>query len=213
MSKTTIILVAVAVSVLIAAAEPLGLRIGPRLTYNPYTSVESYYSSDDTLGLHPLNLVTDRRYISAGLEAEYGPLLLFRLRAEIAQARVYTSGGMDVTLFPVGGDIMVEPPVRWRLLPYAYFGGELVPFSFGGSALEDSTTVVASPGRHLRAGIGGRFALTPRIDLFAEVQAYSDDLSLLHPDFGAGFFGFSRTEATLVGFAKAHAGVRFLLAN
>jgi len=106
---------------------------------------------------------------------------------------------------------MIEPPFKWRVLPYAYFGGELVPFSFGSSSLVDSNTVVASPGRHLRAGIGGRFALTPRIDAFAEVQAYSDDLSASTPEPGIG--GFSQTEATLVGLAKVHAGVRFLLAR
>ena len=211
MSRTTITLIAVAGIVLSAAAEPLGLRIGPRLTYNPNSSVESFCGPNDTLGLNPLNVVTDQPYISAGLEAEYGPFLLFRVRAEVAQVRAYTSGGVDVTLFPLGGDIMIEPPFNWRVLPYAYFGGELVPFNFGSSSLVDSSTVIASPGRHLRAGIGARVAITPRIDAFAEVQAYSDDLSPLHPE--PDFGGFSQTEGTLVGFAKAHAGVRFLLAR
>jgi hypothetical protein len=211
MSRTTITLIAVAGIVLIAAAEPLGLRIGPKVTYNPNTAVESYYGPSDTLGLNPLHLVTDQPYVAAGLEAEYGPFLLFRLRAEVAQVRAYTSGGANITLFPLGGDIIIEPPFNWRVLPYAYFGGELVPFSFGSSSLVDSSTVIASPGRHLRAGIGGRVALTPRIDAFAEVQAYSDDLSQLYPEPGIG--GFSQSEATLVGLAKAHAGVRFLLAR
>jgi hypothetical protein len=211
MSRMTIALIAVASIVLVAQAEPLGLRIGPRLTYSSNTSVESYLFPGDTLGLHSENLITDRRYISAGLEAEYGPFLAFRVRAEIAQVRAYTTGGVDVTLFPLGGDIIVEPPVGWRVLPYVYFGGELVPLSFGNSSLGDSNTFVASPGHHLRAGIGGRVALTPRIDAFAEVQAYSDDLLPTEPAPEIG--GTFQTGYGGVGFMKVHAGARFLLAK
>src|SRR5512136_1834045 len=113
MSRTTIALIAVAGIVLIAGAEPLGLRIGPRLTWNPNTVIESWAGPDDTLGLHPFSMVTDQPYVSAGLEAEYGPFLLFRVRAELAQVRVCTAGGANITLFPLGGDIIVEPPFNW----------------------------------------------------------------------------------------------------
>jgi hypothetical protein len=211
MSKTTIILVAVAVLVMVASAEPCGLRIGPMATYSVITWEGTDFFPGETLGPRSLTLVDARSYASGGLEAEYGPFLFFRLRAEVAEVRAYTTGGVDVTLFPLGGDIIAEPPVRWRVLPYVYFGGELVPLSFGSSSLADSNTYIVSPGHHLRAGIGGRVVLTPRIDAFAELQVYTDDLFATEPAPDIG--GVSQAGYGGVGPAKASAGVLFRLGS
>ena len=113
-------------------------------------------------------------------------------------------------MFPLGGDIIAEPPFRWRVLPYVYFGGELVSLDFGNSSLADSNTFIASPGRHLRAGIGGRVALTPRIDAFAEIQVYTNDLFPTEPAPEIG--GVSQTSRRGRS-AKASVGVLFRLAN
>jgi hypothetical protein len=181
-----------------------GLRIGPRITYFiPYGGMESY----DSTGRLLLRTIEKQEYVALGVEAEYGPLLrVLRVRTELAHVRFYTHGGLEMLTFPLSADLSVEPPVSWRFRPSAYFGGTLTSGILGSSSLEDSLTLAVPEEEHVRAGIGFRYALNPRIDIYTEVQLFSRDAT---NSLEGGIA--DRHMVWGIGIDRLHAGVRMWL--
>lgn len=173
----------------IALAGP-AFRIGTKLTTH---LGESYSSSGDTT----MRVVYDKYSVGPAVEASYGPVLgLLTGRLDLAQVDVFTSGGAAFRLFPMLGlDVMAEPPMRWRVKPYAWVGVRTTgytqpPFTGVYEVYHDSET-------HWRGGLGVKFSLNHRTDLFAETQWYSRDtywegamfeaIGLVHAEIGARF--------------------------
>ena len=164
MLKSAYVSLVLLLATLCPAAKP-AFRIGPRLTYGIPYSV--YEQNDSAFGV--TRVIDQQPYVATGLEVEYGPLFMFRFGLELAQVRFFTHGGADIVAFPLGANVTIEPPVNWRLLPYAFVGGHFGTDFVGRTTLGDSLTMVAPMEQSVRAGIGGRFALTPRIDLYTEI--------------------------------------------
>ncbi len=178
-----------------------GFRLGPRITYfAPYGGMESY----DSVGRLLLRTIEKQPYVALGVEAEYGPFLrVLRVKTELAHLRFYTHGGLELLTFPLSADLSIEPPVRWQVRPYAYFGGTLTSGIIGHSSLEDSLTLPVSAEEQVQAGIGFRYTLRSRMDIYTEVQLFSMDA---RNSLEAGFA--VRDVVWGIGIDRVHVGVR-----
>lgn len=155
-----------------AFADPQ-LRLGGRVTSHMSGFQVTYVDTTQNL---QYRMTYDDPYWAVGLEAEYGPMWLFRVRLDLVEARVFLEGAGAVAIFPaVGLDLMCEPPVRWRLLPYLWGGGQVTRY-FGdqGPTVLDPRFITGTE-RHIRAGAGARFALSKAVDIFCEVQVFNED--------------------------------------
>jgi hypothetical protein len=188
----------------IALAEPT-FRIGTKLTSH---MGGGWSSSGDTT----VREVYDKPSVGAAVEASYGPAWGFLTgRIDLAQVDIFTSGGAAFRLFPMLGlDLMAEPPTQWRVKPYVWVGVRTTAYTqpaFSGvyEFYHDSET-------HWRGGLGVKYALTNRIDLFAEMQTYERDEhwdgAQTLPD-GAWIVGWSTVEG--IGLVNAGIGARFAL--
>ena len=179
------------------------LRLGGRITAHT-SGFQLTYS--DTAQKLQYRMTFDDPYWAAGLEAEYGPMWLFRVRLDLAEARVFWEGAGAIAVFPaVGLDLICEPPVHWRLVPYLWGGGQVTRY-FGdqGPTVLDPRFITGTE-RHLRAGVGARFALSKAVDIFCEVQVFNDDtyawIDAYAHEAGHWMVGG-------IGFGQAHLGVR-----
>ena len=94
----------------------------------------------------------------------------------------------------------------WRFRPYAYFGGTLTSGIIGRSSLEDSLTLTVPEEEHVRAGVGFRYALNPRIDVFTEVQLFTREArNFLENGIADRYVVWG------IGIDRLHAGVRIWL--
>lgn len=170
MKKLTVLLFAILVTVIPIFASP-SLRIGAKLI-NDYSGF--YITCFDTTGKELFRVICDDSYWGCGIEAKYGPLFIFCLRLDLAELRIFKAEGGAFVLFPIlGGDIICEPPFKWRVLPYVWGGGQITTY-WGGQGTLD-TRFLYGPEYHVRFGIGARYTLSSRIDLFGEIQLFSED--------------------------------------
>jgi len=192
----------------IALAGP-SFRIGTKLTGHLGESYSQWEDSAQTLVVRE---VYEKTFVGPTVEASYGPAWGFLSgRLDLAQVSVFTSGGAAFRLFPMLGlDLMAEPPVGWRVKPYVWIGVRTTGYTETSTPSlfefqHDSET-------HWRAGLGGKFRLTRRIDLFAETQWYARDSYWegvqMYPD-GSFLAGSSMTE--VIGLVSAEIGARFAL--
>jgi hypothetical protein len=119
----------------------------------------------------------EREFVGATFEAVYGPVWnVLSGRVDLYQMSVYPDDGMVmVSLLPMLGlDLMAAPPVDWRLKPYVWAGARATteyefyasnPFEFPHGL-----------GTHWVGGFGAMYKLTDRIELFGEVQSYSNNI-------------------------------------
>ena len=188
----------------IALAGPT-FRIGTKLTTH---LGGAWSSSGDTT----VREVYEKPSVGPAVEASYGPVWGFLTgRLDLAQVDIFTSGGAAFRLFPMLGlDLMAEPPTRWRVKPYVWVGVRTTAYtqpSFSGvyEFYHDSET-------HWRGGLGVKYRLTSRIDLFAETQMYARDSywegAQTFPD-GSWVVGTSMIE--VIGLVNAGIGARFAL--
>ena len=175
----------------IALAGP-AFRIGTNLTTH---LGDAWSSSGDTT----VREVYEKTSVGPAVEASYGPVFgVLTGRLDLAQVDIFTSGGAAFRLFPMLGlDLMAEPPTQWRVKPYVWAGVRTTAYtqqSFSGvyEFYHDSET-------HWRGGLGAKYTLTHRIDLFAETQWYASDT----------YWGGAMTE--VIGLVNAGIGARFAL--
>jgi hypothetical protein len=157
-----------------ALATP-SIRLGGR-----GTSVlgSSYAGWNDSLG-EITRITYEDAYAGVGIEAVYGPISWAYGRAELAAVRSFFAGGGALIVFPTTGlDVLVEPQFQWRVLPYVWGGGSYAGY-WGKQDNADPRFSVRSL-YELRAGIGVEYRLSPRVNLFAEIQVLST-LSALFP--------------------------------
>ncbi|MBN2464892.1 hypothetical protein JXD38_04635 [candidate division WOR-3 bacterium] len=181
----------------IALAGP-SFRIGTKLTWH---GAEAYSESLDTTGAPISRTVYERFSVGPAIEASYGPVWgVFTGRVDLAQLSIFTSspGGAGFSMFPMLGlDVMAEPPTQWRVKPYAWVGVRTTgytqpPFTGVQEVYHDSET-------HWRGGLGVKYSLNHRTDLFAETQWYSRDT----------YWEGAMFEA--IGLVSAEIGARFAL--
>ena len=188
----------------IALAGPT-FRVGTKLTTH---LGEAWSSSGDTT----VREIYEKTSVGPAVEASYGPVLgVLTGRLDLAQVDVFTSGGAAFRLFPMLGlDVMAEPPTQWRVKPYVWVGVRTTGYTqptFSGvyEFYHDSET-------HWRGGLGVKYRLTSRIDLFAETQMYARDSywegAQTLPD-GSWVVGTSMIE--VIGLVNAGIGARFAL--
>ncbi len=153
----------------IALAEP-AFRIGTKLAWHAAAGTVTYNNGD---GVPLIEISSGEEYAGPALEASYGPFWGLSGRIDIAEFGIL-SGGQMFRLFPtLGLDLLAEPPMDWCVKPYVWAGASLVGYHArpgDGMALS-----VFDYGSHWRAGLGGKFRLTRRIEFFAETQLYAYD--------------------------------------
>jgi len=178
----------------IALAEP-SFRVGAKLTTH---LGDAWSSSGDTL----VREVYEKTSVGPAIEASYGPVWgVLTGRLDLAQIDVFTSGGAAFRLFPMLGlDVMAEPPTQWRVKPYAWVGVRITGYTQPSSSAvhefyHDSET-------HWRGGLGARYRLTPKVDLFAETQWYARDTY---------WEGMGTSMSEVIGLVNAGIGARFAL--
>ena len=192
----------------IALAEPK-FRIGTKVTWH---GAEAYSESFDSTGARLSRIVYERFSVGPGVEASYGPVWgVFTARLDLAQLSIFTSspGGAGFSLFPMLGlDVMAEPGTEWRMKPYAWMGVRTAGYTRSSSAYETRPAATTE----LREGLGLKFRLNSRTDLFAEAQMYqryNDWDGILSPGDGSGLAGETPLEAA--GPVNVELGARFAL--
>jgi hypothetical protein len=194
----------------LALAGP-SFRIGTKLTWG--SDAGSSGLAHDRFGEPVVMVNYDSEFVGAAVEAVYGPLWnILSGRIDIYQIRIHTDDALiEFFLLPMLGlDVMAELPVDWRLKPYVWAGARAPAYieSFASSPFE----LPHGWGTHWVGGLGARFRLTKRVDLFAEAQLYSndlwrDDVGILRE--GSFTTGLSGTEVS--GLVSAEIGARFAL--
>ena len=192
----------------IALAEP-AFRIGTKLTWHGGESWSELY---DTAGAPIARVVYERFSVGPAVEASYGPVLgILTGKIDLAQLSFSTTGrdGTGFSLFPmVGMDLMAEPPTQWRVKPYAWVGIQTAGYTQSSSVYEFHPDAMTQ----WRGGLGVKYRLTSRIDLFAETQMYERDSywdgAQTFPD-GSWVVGTSMVE--VIGLVNAGIGARFAL--
>jgi hypothetical protein len=152
----------------VAVATP-SLRLGARVsTSGDLTNVVW----TDSLG-EALRVTYADPYWGPGIEATYGALAWLSARLELVELQFFREGGGALALLPQAGlDVLVEPPLRWRLLPYLW-GGMSWTGHWGSQGTPDPR-FLGQPFYELRAGLGVRYGLTGRVSLFGETQILRD---------------------------------------
>ena len=193
----------------IALAGP-SFRIGTKLTWR--SDAGSSGLVYDRFGEPVVMVNYDGGFVGATVEAVYGPLWkVLSGRIDLYQVRVYPPDARtEFRLLPMLGiDVMAELHVDWRVKPYVWVGARDADLeSFGSSPVE----LQHGSGSHLWGGLGAEFALTKRIDLFAEAELYSDDFwrdefSIVPP----GSLTDRVTGTEVSGLVGAELGARFAL--
>jgi len=192
----------------IALAGP-SFRIGTKVTWHGGESWSDLY---DSSGAPDARVVYERFSVGPAIEASYGPVLgVLTGKIDLAQLSFSTSGrgGIGFSLFPmVGLDLMAEPPTRWRVKPYAWVGVRTAGYTQSSSVYEFHPDAVTN----WRGGLGVKYRLTDRIDLFAETQWYENNTWWDGVDYGpegAWMVGWSTVEG--IGLVNAGIGARFAL--
>ena len=194
----------------IALGEP-GFRIGTKLTWRGDAGSSGVVY--DRFG-DPVTMVNyDGEFVGATVEAVYGPVWnVLSGRIDLYQVRVHPfDAPYEFMLFPMLGlDVMAEPPVDWRVKPYVWAGVRAPAYieSFASSPFE----LPHGWGTHWNGGLGAKFTLTKRIDLFAEARLYSSDLwreDVSRHHEGSLTARLSGTEVS--GLVGAEVGARFAL--
>ena len=158
-------------------------QIGTKIMTDNSSFNLTYY---DTNGKEMFIVTYDDSYWGWGIEAKYGPLLIFCFRIDLAELRLFKAGGGSFVMFPVlGADIICEPPFDWKILPYLYGGYQLITY-WGNQGTPD-TRFLFGPEYHIRFGIGTRYSLNQRIDIFGEVQLFTKDTyTEINPEYIGG---------------------------
>ncbi len=185
-----------------ALAEP-SFRIGTKVAWH---GAEASSESYDTAGELIERVVYERFSVGPAVEASYGPVWgVFTGRLDLAQLSIFTSspGGAGFSMFPMLGlDLMAEPGTRWRVKPYAWIGVRTAGYTLSSSVHE----IHRDAATEMREGLGLKFRLNSRTDLFAETQMYQRYNDWEGID---GSWGEPIMEA--VGLVNAEIGARFAL--
>jgi hypothetical protein len=102
--------------------------------------------------------------------------------------------------FLLGGDVIFEPPVKWRVVPHIQFGGTWTGY-IGIKDTHDARSVFPT-NYSLRFGFGARYRLTDRVNLEADTDIWEEKTEYA---VGAGLIGQGKTSG--VGIGQAHLGV------
>jgi hypothetical protein len=204
-------------SLAVAAAASPTFRIGVSATEKWGGYCEAFYRDTTASGTpdYVYCITYDAAYQAVGIEAEYGPLWLFRGRLNVAEVQFFehrpgdpsANGGHSFVIFPTfGADLAIEPPFHWRVLPYVWGGCQLR--AYGGTPDIPDPRFLYGPEVHVRLGLGVRYSITRWADALMEIQGYAHDtFRNLTPDDlmtagGQGYYGG-------VGLRRIQLGVRF----
>lgn len=168
----------VCVLALLAATQPTlagpSMRLGARMTAYEQNAYVALLNPD---GSEKLRITHQDAYWGPGVEAVYGPISWVYGRIELAGVRFFHAGGGALVAFPTSGlDILVEPPLRWRWLPYLWVGWYYSGY-WGSQGTPDPRFSQSDVGKitpidNMRVGLGFRYEVSGRLSLFAETQLW-----------------------------------------
>ena len=194
----------------IALAQP-AFRIGTKLTWRSDGGSSGLVY--DRFGKPMVVVNYDEEFVGATVEAAYGPAWnVLSGRIDLYQVRVHPDDGqLEFFLLPMLGlDVMAEPPVNWRVKPYVWTGARTTAYTASSASFPFEFR--HGWGTHWRGGLGARFTLAKRIDLFAETQLYSNDIwrdgARILPD---GSYSERLTGIEVGGLLAVEIGARFAL--
>jgi hypothetical protein len=196
----------IALNALLASAVSLGapsMRVGARLTtFDP--QVFTYWK--DSSGEY-LRVTHEDPYSGLGIEAVYGPVWWLYGRLDLAELRFFRYGGGELALVPEAGlDLLVEPQLRWRLLPYVW--GGVTWSGYWGSQGTPDTRFDGLPLYKLRAGLGLGYRLSRALNPYAEVQLV-DGFRVKMITEALPWSPWFALEVNGIGFARANLGIRY----
>ena len=173
-------------------------RLGTRFVLDLDSQV---FELTDSTGQVVARLVTDDMYYGLGFTAEYAPLSWLSVRATLAETRLLMQGGFALALFPtLGGDVILEPPVKWRVTPKVRLGGTWTGYVGIRDTLDGRKWYPKD--YSLRLGFGVRYRLTDHINIEADTDIWEEETYFtLEPNTrGPWLFG-------AIGIGQAHLGV------
>lgn len=192
----------------IALAGP-SFRIGTKLTWRNGTVSSGWFGTPEN-PLFQINFMEPS--VGPTIEAVYGPAWnVLSGRIDLVQASAFTAGGVAFRFFPMLGlDMLVEPPVNWRVKPYVWAGVRTTAYAW--MPKTDYEVFRPESETHWRGGLGAKYRLSRRVDLFAEMQWYAfDQWWMGFTEFEDGTVIGAGTQYEGVGLAGAELGVRFAL--
>lgn len=184
-----------------AASGALWLELGGAVVVDNTDFEVTYY--DSAGGVFATEVFDD------GYNGLAGELLLrsvpwLTARLVLAEARLLRTGGISIVVLPSPGlDLLLTPPVRWRVVPYAWAGFSAAFFQ--GNPGRFDPRFYDSPEMNLRAGMGARWHATSQLSVFAEAGAFSHS-SYLEVNPASGHAGYWRHG--VVGLTAVRVGVR-----
>jgi hypothetical protein len=177
-------------------------RVGTRFVLDLDSQM---FELTDSTGQVVARLVTDDMYYGLGLTAEYAPVRWLSFRAALAETRLLMQGGFAVALFPtLGGDVIVQVPEKWRVLPHVRFGGTWAGYAGIRDTLDGRMWYPSD--YKLRFGFGVRYRLNDRINLVADTDIWGQETRFMLQPYTRGPWMFSA-----IGIDEAHLGATFLV--
>jgi hypothetical protein len=153
----------------VASARP-AFCIGPKLTWRGDAGGTMWYNDQNFAFVEQSY---GEEFGAVGVEATYGPIWGISGRVDVAQVG-FLESGQSFRLFPaLGIDLMAEPPVTWRARPYLWAGASVG--SYRGVTGGASFLLLDGDETHLRAGLGAKYRLSRRVELFAEGRFFALD--------------------------------------
>lgn len=134
--------------------------------------------------------VLDDAYDGLAGELLLRPVPWLAARLALAEARLLRTGGVSLVVLPSSGlDLLLTPPLQWRIAPYAWAGFSAA--FYRGDPGRFDPRFYDSPETNLRAGLGARWVATRQLVVFGEVGAFSHS-SYLRVNPAAGHAGYWR---------------------
>ncbi|MFO7675960.1 MAG: hypothetical protein R6X12_06575 [bacterium] len=155
-----------------------GFWLGPAAVASPTAAYSDYYYSDGHgQPVDTFTVINKDGYWGMALLAGYAPTDWVRFQATLLEMRRTWSGCVNLALAPaVGLDVQFELPVRWRVRPYLWAGGN---WTVRIAAALPPGTVSVEPMMMFNTGPGVSVLITPRLSAFFEtglagVSRYSE---------------------------------------
>jgi len=159
-----------------------GLHIGAGFVWYPSQLVDA----PDTSGMWRASYALEDMYTGASVTAEYWPYRVVGARVTLAQLQFFREGGSAFALMPRAGlDLLLEPPVGWRVRPLVATG--LSCTWYRGGINRGDVRFLLDPDLHFWVGPGLSVRIIRRLEARAEIGVYDfDRYYLKDPDLGYG---------------------------
>jgi len=164
----------------LTSAQQLGPHIGAGFVWYPSLLADM---PDSVGGLKPSYALEDM-FTGASITAEYWPYQMIGARVTLVQIQFFAEGGSALALLPRAGvDLLVAPPVDWRVRPLVAAG--LSTTWYRGGVNRGDARFLFDPDVHFWIGPGLSIRVTRRLAVCVEAGVYDvDRYYIKDPDLG-----------------------------